>query len=55
MSKELEELSKVTQINVEKKMIHLEELDDGTWRLIYSSSVIDDIQKVVSFDIVRED
>ncbi|HEY6021538.1 MAG TPA: hypothetical protein VIY48_17055 [Candidatus Paceibacterota bacterium] len=54
MDKELV-LSKVTQLNVEKKMIELTELPDGTWRLIYSKSVIPDISKVKALVIIRED
>lgn len=48
-------LSKVTAIKVEKKMIELTELPDGTWRLLYSTSVIPDIKDVQAFRIVRED
>lgn len=48
-------LSKVTCLNVEKKMIELTELPDGTWRLIYSKSVIPEIKDVQALRIVRED
>ena len=48
-------LSIVTKVNITKKMINLEELEDGTWRLIYSSSIIPDISKVSGFTIVREE
>jgi hypothetical protein len=30
------ELSKATSVQGIKKMIHFDELDDGTWRLIFS-------------------
>jgi hypothetical protein len=49
------ELSKVTALKVPKKMIELTELPDGTWRLLYSSSVIPDIKDVKGFTIIRED
>lgn len=48
-------LSKVTAINVDKKMIELTELPDGTWRLIYSTSVVPDWKDVISLTMVRED
>jgi hypothetical protein len=48
-------LSIVTEVKIEKKMISLEELNDGTWRLIYSTSVIPDISKVVAFRFRRDD
>lgn len=48
------ELSKVTAIKTDKKMIELTELPDGTWRLIYSTSVIPDIKDVNGFTIIRE-
>lgn len=48
-------LSKVTAVKVDKKMIELTELPDGTWRLIYSTSVIPDIKDVKGFTMVRED
>jgi len=49
------ELSKVTAIKTEKQMIHLDELPDGTWRLIYNSNLIPDITKIEGFKIIRED
>ncbi len=50
-------LSKVTSINIDnpdKQMIHLDKLKDGTWRLIYNSSLIPDIKEVKSFKIIRD-
>jgi hypothetical protein len=47
-------LSKVTAIKVDKKIIELTELLDGTWRLIYSTSIIPDLKDVKGFIIVRE-
>lgn len=49
------ELSKATAIQGKKKMIHFDELDDGTWRLIFSKDMIDDFSKIKSFEIIRED
>lgn len=49
------ELSKATSIGVDKKMIHLDELEDGTYRLIFSKSLIDDFSKIKSLKIIRED
>lgn len=49
------ELSKVTMIRTDKQMINLDQLPDGTWRLIYSAETIPDITKVEAFKIVRSD
>ena len=49
------ELSKVVEIDTRIEMINIEKLSDGTWRLIYSKSLIPDIQKVEGFKIVREE
>lgn len=49
------ELSRATAIDVDKKMIHLDELPDGTFRLLFSKSLIDDFTKVHSLKIIRED
>jgi hypothetical protein len=52
-------VSKVTLLKTGKKykksMIHLDKLDNGTWRLIYSEDVIPELDKIDSFEIVRED
>lgn len=48
-------LSKVVEINSAIEMINLEKLSNGTWRMIYSKSIIPDITKVEGFKIVRED
>ena len=47
-------LSKVTAVRTDKKMIHLDELLDGTWRLIYNSNMIPDFTQIEGFKIVRE-
>lgn len=49
------ELSKVTAIHSDKNMIHLDQLPDGTWRLIYSGKMIEDFAKVQALKIIRED
>ena len=48
-------LSKIASIKVDKKMIYLDELQDGTWRLNYTDSLIPDISKLKGLTIVRED
>ena len=47
-------LSKVTALTLKKEMIHLDQLDDGTWRLIYSKAIIPDITQVEGFKIKRD-
>jgi hypothetical protein len=49
------ELSKATAIKTDKNMIHLDQLPDGTWRLIYNGNLIPDFTKVKSLKILRED
>jgi len=49
------ELSKVTGVRTDKNMIHLDQLSDGTWRLIYNSKMIPDFSEVLSLTIIRED
>jgi hypothetical protein len=48
-------LSKATAIKTEKNMIHLDQLPDGTWRLIYNANMIPDFTKLTSLTIIRED
>ncbi len=48
------ELSKATAIQGKSKMIHFDELDDGTWRLIFSKDMIKDFSEIKSFEIIRE-
>ena len=47
-------ISKVTAVRTQKKMIHLDELPDGTWRLIYNEIHIPDFTKVKSLNIIRD-
>lgn len=49
------ELSKVTGVRTDKNMIHLDQLKDGTWRLIYNSKMLPDFAEVLSLKIIRED
>lgn len=54
------DLSKYTQVNMGGKkfgtnFIHLDELEDGTWRLVHTSGVIPDMKEVKSLKIIRED
>jgi len=49
------ELSKATSVKTQNQMIHLDQLKDGTWRLIYNENLIRDFTKVKSFEIIRED
>ncbi len=48
-------LSKVTAVKTSQNMIHLDQLNDGTWRLIYNGNMIPDFTKVLGFKIIRED
>ncbi len=48
------ELSKVTSVRTTENMIHLDQLKDGTWRLIYNKDMIPDFTKIKGFKIIRE-
>ena len=48
------ELSKATAVKTSNNMIHLDQLADGTWRLIYNGNMIPDFSKVEALRIVRE-
>ena len=48
-------LSKATMIKVDKGMLNLEQLKDGTWRLLWNEGLIEDFSKVKSFEVKRED
>jgi hypothetical protein len=49
------ELSKATAVKTTNNMIHLDELPDGTWRLIYNGNLIPDFSKVEALCVIRED
>jgi len=48
------ELGRVVQINTDKKMIYIEEMNDGKWRFTYSSAAISDIKDLIGIQIIRE-
>lgn len=48
-------LSKATAVKTKQNMIHLDQLPDGTWRLIYNGNMIPDFTKVLGLKIIRED
>jgi hypothetical protein len=56
IDKELQ-LSKYTTVKLGKgkNFIHLDELEDGTWRIVHTDGVIEDLTKVECLRIVRED
>ena len=47
-------LSKATSINSSQQMINLDQMKDGTWRLIYNENLIPDFSKVEKFEIIRD-
>lgn len=49
------ELSKATAAKTSKNMIHFDQLEDGTWRLIYNANMIPDFTKLLAFTIIREE
>lgn len=48
-------LSKAVAIKTNKPTINIEQLNDGSYRLIYTEGLIEDFSKVVNLEIVRED
>ncbi len=48
-------LSKVTEVKLDKPMLNLEQLADGTFRLIYSTGLITDIDKVLGLRFVKDE
>ncbi len=49
------ELSKAVAVKTTKNMIHLDQMEDGSWRLIYNGNLIPDFTKIENFEIIRED
>lgn len=50
------EISRVTEINLSegrRNFIHMDEMEDGTWRLTYTKGAVDNFPRVKSFDILR--
>lgn len=48
-------LSKATAVKTNQNMIHLDQLPDGTWRLIYNGNMIPDFTKVIGLKILRDE
>jgi len=48
-------LSKAAKINTDKEVIEISKLRDGTYRLLFSSSLIDDFTKVECLEVERND
>lgn len=48
-------ITKAVSIKSPKKMFNLEELPDGTYRLIWSKSLVENFSEISGFEIVRED
>ncbi len=49
------DISKVAKINTERSMFCLEELKDGTYRLLYSPNIVPHLPDVLTIEIIRED
>jgi hypothetical protein len=49
------ELSKATSVRTKNEMLYLDKLNDGSWRLIWNESLINDFSKVINLEIIRED
>lgn len=47
------EITKAAAVRVEKKFFHLDQLDDGTWRLLYHGEQFPDFSQVQRIDIIR--
>lgn len=47
-------LSKATKLMCDASMLHLDNLKDGSWRLIWSKDLADDFSQILGFDIKRE-
>lgn len=49
------EISKAAYINADvKTLMQLEQLKDGTYRLIFTRNLIEDFSKIKSFEMIRE-
>lgn len=49
------ELSRAVAIKTPNKTMNLEELKDGTWRLIWTEGLIQDFSKLKNIEVVRDD
>jgi hypothetical protein len=48
------ELSKATSIKADIGILHLDRLDNGTWRLTFSDSICKEFSEIDSFNMIRE-
>jgi hypothetical protein len=48
-------LSKATEVKTSNKMINIDKLKDGTWRMIYDADTISNMADVLNFELHRED
>ena len=49
------ELVKATSIKAPIGMIHLDKLDSGGWRLIFTEDIAEDFSQIEKFEMIRED
>jgi len=49
------EIGKVTEVNMPKKNLYIEEMPDGRFRLTYSTGLITDAKQLEAIRLVRED
>lgn len=47
-------LSIANDMKTKNNMIHLDQLEDGTWMLTWNSNMIPDFTKINEFKIIRE-
>lgn len=47
-------ISKVTSISSGQRMIHFDQLPDGTWRMIYNDDMFPDLRELEGIEIVRD-
>lgn len=47
------EISKATATKTSKNFIYLDELPDGTWRIIWNSKMIPDFTKLTAMRVIR--
>ena len=48
-------ISKLTVLKIQKEFFHLDPLEDGTWRLVVTESLLPDLQQSETLKIIRED
>ena len=49
------EVGRLTQVNVDKKFFHMDELPDGKWRITYNGNMFETLKEIKSIEIVRKD